>query len=51
MLEVFVDTLSWGVTATTVAVISGAIFELDKITLRNVIIASFIIGCIRGYTL
>ena len=45
----FVKTLSWGVTAAMSALIMSIIFNFDIRTLRNVVIGSFIFGCIRGY--
>lgn len=46
----FIETLSWGVTASMSAVIISAILDFDKYSLRNIVIGSFILGCIRGYT-
>jgi hypothetical protein len=45
----FIETLSWGVTAAMSSLIMSIIFNLDIKTLRNVVIGSFILGCIRGY--
>ena len=50
MFNALIETLSWGITASTSAVIISIILSLDKKTFRNVVIGSFIIGCIRGYT-
>lgn len=45
-----IETLSWGLVGAISAVIIGSIFEFDKYALRNVVIGTFICGCIRGYT-
>jgi hypothetical protein len=45
----FIETLSWGVTAAMSSLIMSIIFNFDIKTLRNVVIGSFILGCIRGY--
>jgi hypothetical protein len=50
MLINFIETLSWGVTAASSAVIASAILDFDKKSLRNVVVGAFILGCIRGYT-
>lgn len=50
MFDKIIDTLSWGITAASSAVIASAILEFDKKSLRNVVISAFILGCIRGYT-
>ena len=50
MLINFIETLSWGITAASSAVIASAILDFDKKLLRNVVVGAFILGCIRGYT-
>ena len=50
MFNIFIETLSWGVVSAMSAVITSAIFDFDKYTLRNIVIGAFICGCIRGYT-
>jgi hypothetical protein len=50
MFEKIIETLSWGITASSCAVIASAILEFDKISMRNIIVGAFILGCIRGYT-
>ena len=50
MFDKIIDTLSWGITAASSAVIASAILEFDKKAVRNVVIGAFILGCIRGYT-
>lgn len=50
MFNKLIDTLSWGITASSSAVIISAILDFDKKALRNVVIGAFILGCIRGYT-
>lgn len=50
MIETFIEILSWGVITGTMAIIVSIIFEFDKICLRNIVVGSFIIGCIKGYT-
>jgi hypothetical protein len=50
MINTFIETLSWGVAASVSAVIASVIIDFDKKTLRNVVVGSFILGCIRGYT-
>ncbi len=50
MINTFMETLWWGVAALVSAVIASVIFDFDKNTLINVVVVSFILGCIRGYT-
>lgn len=50
MFKIFIETLSWGVTGSTAALISGLILDFDLKSIRNIMIGSFILGCIRGYT-
>jgi len=50
MESLFIETLSWGVVTAASGVIVSAIFDVDKISLRNIVISFFILGCIRGYT-
>ena len=49
-IEIFIETLSWGVIIGTTSIIISIIFDFDKISLRNFVVGSFIIGCIKGYT-
>lgn len=49
MLNQFIETLSWGITTATSALIISIMFDFDKYALRNVVIGAFIFGCIRGY--
>jgi|LakMenEpi03Aug12_release.lakeMendotaPanAssembly.Ray.scaffolds.fasta_scaffold738362_2 hypothetical protein len=50
MVNKFIETLSWGITASSSAVIISAILDFDKKSLRNIVVGAFILGCIRGYT-
>jgi hypothetical protein len=46
----FIKTLSWGITASVSSVIISIICNYNMKTVRNLVIGSFIFGCIRGYT-
>ena len=55
MLDIFIERLSWGVTMGTVGVIVSAMLNVDKITLRNIVLGLFMVGFIMvgfimGYT-
>lgn len=50
MFDKFINTLSWGITGASSAVIASTILDFDKKSIRNVVIGAFILGCIRGYT-
>jgi hypothetical protein len=50
MFVKFIESLSWGVTASVSVVIASAILDFDKKELRNLVAGAFILGCIRGYT-
>jgi hypothetical protein len=50
MICTTIETLSWGVTTAFSSLIIATIFDFDRKTIRNILICSFIFGCIRGYT-
>ncbi len=50
MFTTFIEILSWGLTTASVALIISFIISNDIKTTRNMLLISFIIGCIKGYT-
>ena len=50
MFVQFIETLSWGVTASVSAIIASTILDFDKKALGNIVVGAFMLGCIRGYT-
>ncbi len=50
MSSTIIETLSWGVTLAASSLIISIILQFDKKGIRNIMVGSFILGCIRGYT-
>jgi hypothetical protein len=50
MISTFIETLSWGVTSAMAGLVVGIICDIDRKIMKNIIIGTFILGCIRGYT-
>jgi len=50
MINTIIETLSWGVTTAFSSLIISTIFDFDRKIMRNIVILSFMLGCIRGYT-
>ena len=50
MISTFIETISWGLTSAISGLVIGTIFKVDGKKIKNVIIGSFVLGCIRGYT-